>query len=858
MRLTITQREGFCGAFGIAPLLGVALALSVDAATAAAQQRQRHAVLISAAGGISKGSYQGGVDWTISEFLRRQRDSAWHDRVLGDTAPTYRLGSATGASAGNINALIAAVSWCAATLQADSSAPPQRNIAPEQSLFWKAWVNTGFSEMLGPRNKRVAQPPEPAVLDRTFFDQVHRGAVFEFLDRASPEGDCDVPLGITLTRIAPLEVQLDEEGVSAKVQRFATVLRVTTREGDKQRIDFVAPDSSVQRDASLGALALLPELNSSARRSAKARFSVLFDAVLASSSFPVAFAPRRLCYARGGLALARDELPPNEPACDLFNDGGLFDNNPFGLTLRLYELRDSLRTVPDDSVKVAYTNPGFFRGTLRSARAEKEFVDERLGLSALLQMLGGAWGSAREYELQSLLRQQSRDSSLRGRGDMLKHATISSVHRSTRSSPIFGEYLLSFAAFLGHPLREYDFYTGVYDGLRFVAEHFMCRHNMRDQSCVESAHARLLDENLFDLGRIAREVLSWHRRMEYERDYDAVASSTPASDDSVEAMRLALLAGIHNAMKSLRTRPLSEPCAKRADVLGSLLCSSGLDRVFAGLRHDSVFMRVARKLSERCERHEMLEARLRGECHVDAEFIALMGSPPRHLHTLVTRAFVNLQAAEDSIKGRPGDLQQLSPFTELGHLAYRALDWRYRSGLEINASSAVWDGTTWWRVFGSIAAWLTPNYVIGGRGVSRHTPPAVTVSRTNWQSLTLGWHPLTWHNVGPFALTTNLEYSPYFEFTARRRKHHEAAPGVSLITHQWHPPGTSSLEGGVLWSRHVLRTVTEPPVQKPVLHLTARTLFDKVQLGFRFAPDRGWAVNAGISDVNGMLYWAFR
>lgn len=96
----------------------------------AEQPAEKQAVVFSASGGTSKGSFQAGGDWVISEFLRRQRaDPAFRSRAL--LTKELELKAVTGASAGNVNALVAAVNWCTRSAQGETEIPA------EKSLFWK-------------------------------------------------------------------------------------------------------------------------------------------------------------------------------------------------------------------------------------------------------------------------------------------------------------------------------------------------------------------------------------------------------------------------------------------------------------------------------------------------------------------------------------------------------------------------------------------------------------------------------------------------------------------------------------------------------------------------------------------------
>jgi predicted acylesterase/phospholipase RssA len=82
---------------------------------------------------VSLGAYQAGGTWADLEALRARGDAA-------------RLAVVTGASAGNINAFLAAIYWC------DAESPAGR---VDRSLFanpfFDVWVNIGW-EKLSPKS----------------------------------------------------------------------------------------------------------------------------------------------------------------------------------------------------------------------------------------------------------------------------------------------------------------------------------------------------------------------------------------------------------------------------------------------------------------------------------------------------------------------------------------------------------------------------------------------------------------------------------------------------------------------------------------------------------------------------------
>ena len=366
-------------------------------------------VLFSASGGISRGAYQGGVDWTLSEFLRRQRSEAFRERL--GVPEEFELGSATGASAGNINALFAAMAL----------------------VHGRDSTDIGPSVCDGDRRRRLAvledvgQHRHPRALTAGLTEQGARGP----RPRVLRDGAPPVGRGLPRQRDRPRRVRptggadVDQAHANRSVAR-----RRRDQQGHRNRAafrfdlpsDYRRPTAHLlaaareQADAGrLGALALLPALRYSPLDDWEARLEAVFNVVLASSSFPVAFAPREVKYELGGLRMPGT---PSSVETAQFSDGGVFDNNPLGLSWGLFELEREARKQtldPTARVMVAYSSPGTYRGALDKARRPGPNGQERTGLGAAVQLVGGAIASARQYELQAFARQMDRDEKLKSR-----------------------------------------------------------------------------------------------------------------------------------------------------------------------------------------------------------------------------------------------------------------------------------------------------------------------------------------------------------------------------------------------------------------------------------------------------------
>lgn len=844
-------------------------------------------VVVSSAGGISKGSYQAGVDWTISEFLRRQRRDVFRDRLrnivkdvplLGHALPRYHLRAATGASAGNINALFAAVNWCVASLDAKADIPP------EGSLFWKTWVATGTTDLLP--KERIA---EAAALSRRFFEVQHRDTLRQVLLHAVPVQDCDVRVGLTLTKVQPETVTIDNVVGAIGVQRFAAVFDVVRRDDGRSAqgssanvaegktldktsdpwIDF-AWNSQAPSRQSYGALALPPRLRDGSREKREERLADVFDYMVASSAFPVAFAPKEINYEAGGLVRPRAGDPVRS---DAFSDGGVFDNNPIGLAVRLLEVRrerlpgSALR----DLIDVVYSSPSNYRGPLRLARRVVDSPETRTGLGAALQLLTGAIASARDYELQSLRRQIARDTEF---STLLGDRTAAPrLQISSRRGPIIGETLFSFGAFLGRPFREYDFYSGIYDGLEFIARQFVCTQSVPPladgalDTCVSQVHARLVERDLLELQQVSQKVLTWHLNAEYSpvlagRPLQSGECELPADATPTSRARLAIMCVVHRALSERLT---DDMCDKDGQAMVErLLCPGGLGHVLqelgrgqqvpGGLSAKAAIRTLLTGCLEDQERARLAQAASllsQGGCAVDQAFSDLVDHPERQVYTLMRRALRNIEAGE--IETRSKGSPSVDFLTKVAFSIFRTSTMRYRDGnvgpFEFNRSSSALGGGNVRAVTATAAGILLPNYV--------HN---VFVNNRRDQSA-LGWQPVSLVVSRHVYLNTQFEmFLPELNWDVIKsdRVWDHAGWGTSIGTFKLprRKLFPNSLDLG--YFRLPTSFVRDDPNQRRnTIRLSSRHVADKLAVTALWWPGR-LQVSLGVSDLNGIAYWLLR
>lgn len=303
-------------------------------------------VALTVSGGVSLGNYQAGATYAFIHVLRHQqqladamKNSPLRSQVGDHQLRPRRLDVLTGASAGNVNALLAALDYC--------SRDGVRN--PEQSLYWKLWVLMGYQELTGPRRK-----DDTGIFTQRAFDPIFDD-LKAFADSAPARARCDLVLGLTTTKLTPVTDSI-LQGVAYPVQRHAGVFRLVAYSDG--RMKFVQPRQQDVFGLSRTSTIVLDPIDSGstdrhplAPRAGSPLVLLPWYSVRslaeASGAFPIAFTPREVrYYPLDRLQLPGDSLAPCEYVAESrvcappvrgqhFVDGGVFDNRPMGLALAL-------------------------------------------------------------------------------------------------------------------------------------------------------------------------------------------------------------------------------------------------------------------------------------------------------------------------------------------------------------------------------------------------------------------------------------------------------------------------------------------------------------------------------------------
>lgn len=381
--------------------------------------RRAEALALTISGAVSLGAHEAGQLFLITEALRKSKQPV-------------PLRITTGASAGSANALFFGSEACL-----------DKDLTPEQSIGYRAWVDVGLAELFDPKR---------ATRQSIFHsDALHRSYDYlkELWQRGLPD-DCSFAYGVAVTRKTSTDIELAEGLVIPRAAERFTIRFDGQRSGPPHFQNYVDNATSHQRP-------LLPFTGLYA-----ADAEALEPVVLASAAFPIAFPPQPIEHCVAGDAQAGKTEVCSEPThVDRFVDGGVFDNNPLGIAYRLARSglvkkggHVVLREEPDGiepaeiDVFYGYVDPDLRTYPVYKSRHEEGPTED--AVMGLVTRLGGQMlENARGHELASLADENFQ---------LLEDLWLISANY-----PPISELLGAFFGFFERDFRDFDFHLGTYD-----------------------------------------------------------------------------------------------------------------------------------------------------------------------------------------------------------------------------------------------------------------------------------------------------------------------------------------------------------------------------------------------------------
>src|SRR5215469_17412479 len=118
-------------------LIGVMVAAApLETAFAQPNERAVEPFALTISGGVSLGAYEAGLNWALVSFIKRANAFTSEPGL-----PRPRLVALAGASAGSINALLAAGLWCQRLTGAENS-------TVDYNLLRDTWISVGLDQLL--------------------------------------------------------------------------------------------------------------------------------------------------------------------------------------------------------------------------------------------------------------------------------------------------------------------------------------------------------------------------------------------------------------------------------------------------------------------------------------------------------------------------------------------------------------------------------------------------------------------------------------------------------------------------------------------------------------------------------------
>ncbi|MHB0992883.1 MAG: patatin-like phospholipase family protein [Sulfurovum sp.] len=352
-------------------------------------------------GGVSLGAYEAGYNWALIKMLAKAK--------VTDAIIDPQMQSVAGASAGSINALLSAMYWC----QKDSV--PLHN-SVDDNLFYETWVNLGIEDL-------AIHGKDPENKSSLFMQkglQKKGDSIIEHLQKPIFKKNCEVPLGIAVTKVTPITKTI--QGIDVKNQNFSVPLVFKEKNGQGIVENKTLPPSTKFYLS-------IPGIEKDRKK--------VINLLLASGAFPGAFQQIKLDYRYEGVNRS-----------NYFIDGGLYDNVPLDLAIALN----------DNATHYFFMDPSNMRK--EPVDTNKEEKEEALPvgfISTNLMPIFDSFGIMQSMKLYEAINQHFT-------GNSQKKLILSS-----RYHPLTGKFLGHFGAFLDQNFRVYDYYIGVYDAVYHLA-----------------------------------------------------------------------------------------------------------------------------------------------------------------------------------------------------------------------------------------------------------------------------------------------------------------------------------------------------------------------------------------------------
>jgi predicted acylesterase/phospholipase RssA len=401
-------------------ILSTVLVLNLDAK----KSQEDFSLVIS--GGISLGAYEAGYNWALLKYMTYLKHYSKKSKV--------DMKSIAGASAGAINTLMSSIVWCRDKEYLDTDNTVENNI------FYKMWTEVDFEDLFI-HKEGVKDPDNSTSLFSRLKIEQQAQKIIEEMHRPIYDKECSVAFGFAVTRVEPKRVDINGIKIDNKLFQIPINLKV-----DSKHRAYVEDNKDIKRNNII-------HLSKDAKISDESMKKAMF----ASSAFPIAFEQVELDYIYQG---------KSERA--KFLDGGVFDNIPLDLAIRLADKK---------SGDFIFMDPSNMRRKFSSIRKEESNISQTSPVNTAIELLFDIFSSSESSVLYNTLAEHFESSEKK-------------IHLSSRYFPLTGMLLEHFGAFLDRGFRDYDYFVGVYDAIINSAD-YACKG--KGDECFKSAKLYIYD-----------------------------------------------------------------------------------------------------------------------------------------------------------------------------------------------------------------------------------------------------------------------------------------------------------------------------------------------------------------------------
>ncbi len=360
-------------------------------------------VTITTSGGVALGSYKAGYHYYLTNALKKNK------------IPVI---SVAGASAGGITSYLTFDNLCR-----------ENNETPEDSLYWKMWVNTGLDEIY---NKSKV----------TKISLFHRDGMKLHLDELQKRfingypKTCKMVLILPVTNLDIYNQFRDKRVSSPSIKNYFVIELQGHGIGTSVKNIILDGKTNTQRLLPFGKQ---PEDN----------FELIKKVLYATSAFPVAFEPVPIPNCTTEVKKCSFQTAK----VDYFLDGGILDNAPLDLSDAFLKLmtpktyRKNIQHIYINTSNVAFV----------PLIANVPIEEKTANLTSLL--------SSQISNVVEIARNQEETHLVQSDSSILDRSLVGSTILPPMSSPLF-----AFFGFFDKSFREYDFYLGMHDARTLLKE----------------------------------------------------------------------------------------------------------------------------------------------------------------------------------------------------------------------------------------------------------------------------------------------------------------------------------------------------------------------------------------------------